>query len=182
MKKIFAVVMCCVCCFLTACGNLSAKDYTYFNHDLYWGMSQNEADKILSEKYTTINSGNTISYDIDNSEDFLYPDKEIAVNPTIQLEFEKDKLVKITQKYTYEMLLPGSFGELFNTYLFIALKADKEEELSERYIELSDGSQALSSQAAMYCTEAENVFICAIYFPVPGAETTSITIEFEPKD
>ena len=181
MKKIMLILISVLMLF-TACGSPlgnsaepeEEKIYTFFNHNIYWGISQNEADEILSAKYRTVNSGNTITYSLSKDEDLLKPDDLFAIPTDIKLEFENDKLVKISQYYHYDTLLPSNFGSLFNTYLFIALGMDDENELHERY---SETLQALTAQWSQYELENENVTLFVNYV----LDTTDVSISFEPK-
>ena len=182
MKKIMLILISVVMIF-TACGSASGnspepeeeKIYTFFNHNIYWGISQNEADEILSQKYRTINSGQTIKYTLSASEDFFKPDDLFAIPTDIKLEFEDDKLVKISQDYHYGTLLPSNFGSLFNTYLFIALGADDENELHEHY---SEKLQTLMAQWSKYELENEEITLFVNY----GIDTTDVSIDFELKE
>ena len=168
MKKFIVLLLCCAMLFTSCTGK---KIYTFFNHNIYWGISQNKADEILSEKYNTTNSGKTITYLLSKDEDFLKPDELVAAIPEIELTFENDKLVKIEQSYHYNTSLPESMGELFNTYLYIALGVE-EEELYE-----ADGSEIHSMQLAVYYIENEEVTIAVHYLP----DMTDISVCFEPK-
>ena len=112
--------------------------YSTYNPEIYYGMPQNEVDKILSEKYTTINFGDEINYWISEDQDFMKIDPEFAVPPSVTYKFVDGKLDEINHKYEFPNGVPGSLVELYNTYLAVALDFE-EVEIQQWSKEIADG-------------------------------------------
>ena len=158
MKKITAFLLAItMILFLCSCGT-EERQYSTYNPNIYYDMSQNEVDKILSEKYDTINFGDKITYSISTDQDFMKIDPDIAVAPTVSYEFEDDKLKAISQQYKFSSGMPSSILDLYNTHLAIALGVD-EVEIKQETSELDDGTVWNYISAAIYELENERVYL-----------------------
>lgn len=156
MKKILSMgLAACAALLLCSCEN-EERVYSTYNPSVYYGMPQSEVDKVLSEKYTTVNFGDEIKCRILISQDFMDIDPVFAVAPEVTYKFKDGKLDKITQTYDFPDGLPSSIADLYNTYLAIALKAD-EETLEPWSHELSDGTVLFRFESAYYYNENESI-------------------------
>lgn len=154
-KMLFGVV---VCAAVLLCSCESSKHlYSTYNPNVYYGMSQSEVDKMLSEKYTTANFGDEIQYDISASQDFMNIDSEFAVAPEVTYKFSDGKLEKITQTYTFPEGTPSSIIELYNTYLALALQED-EAVIEQESMEVAENVKWNYFSTASYWKENELIF------------------------
>lgn len=161
MKKITAFLLTItMILFLCSCGT-EERQYSTYNPNIYYDMPQNEVDKILSEKYDTVNFGDKITYSISTVQDFMKIDPDVAVAPTVSYEFEDGRLKTISQHYIFSNGMPNSILDLYNTYLAIALGVD-EVEIKQETSELDDGTVWNYISAAVYELENEQVYLISI--------------------
>lgn len=157
MKKIVSVgLVACAALLMCSCES-EERVYSTYNPSVYYGMPQSEVDKVLSEKYSTINFGDEIKYDILISQDFMDIDPKFAVAPEVTYKFKDGKLDKITQTYDFFDGLPSNIADLYNTYLALALNVD-EQELQLWSHEMEDGSVWVYFESANYYNEKESIF------------------------
>lgn len=156
MKKIVSMgLVACATLLLCSCES-EERVYSTYNPSVYYGMPQSEVDKVLSEKYSTINFGDEIKYDILISQDFMDIDSEFAVAPEVTYKFKNGKLDEITQTYDFPDGLPSSIADIYNTYLALALKVS-EESLEPWSHELPDGTILFRFETAYYDNENESI-------------------------
>lgn len=157
MKKIVSMgLVACALLLLCSCES-EERVYSTYNPSVYYGMPQSEVDKLLSEKYLTVNFGDEIKYDIKESQDFMNIDSEFAIAPEVTYKFKDGKLDKITQSYNFPDGLPCSIADLYNTYLALALQVD-EVSLEPWSNEASSGNVWLYFETADYDSENESIF------------------------
>lgn len=156
MKKALIGIVVCSTMLLCSC-NSEEHVYSTYNPSVYYGMSQSEVDKMLSDKYSTVSFGDKITYDISISQDFMNIDPDFAIAPEVTYKFKDGKLDKITQTYEFPDGLPSSIADLYNTYLAIALDAT-EENLDPWSSEIDDGLMWTYFESAYYSKEDESVF------------------------
>ncbi len=152
--------------------------YSTYNPNVYYGMSQSQVNKILSEEYSTVNSGDEITYNILIAQDFINIDPQFAFAPEVSYKFDSGKLEKITQTYDFPDGLSSDIADSYNTYLALALKVD-EESLDPWTHEMSDGSVWTYFQTASY--ENDNELITFVSSNSIDGCIDSISISFSPK-
>lgn len=127
MKKTLSIgLVICASLLLCSCKN-EEHMYSTYNPSVYYGMPQSEVDKILSENHLTVKLGDTITYDIPISQDFLDIDSEYAVAPEVTYKFVDGKLDEITHTYNFPEGTPSDVADLYNTHLASAIQLEKSE-------------------------------------------------------
>ncbi len=178
MKKVVSLGLIAVSVLALCSCDSTERIYSTYNPSVYYGMSQSQVDKILSEKYSIVNFGNEITYNILISQDFMNIDPQFAVVPEVAYKFDSGKLEKITQTYDFPDGLSSNIADSYNTYLALALKTE-EESLDPWTREMSDGSVWTYFQTTSY--ETDNELITFVSSNSIDGCIDSISISFSPK-
>lgn len=178
MKKVVSLGLIAVSVLALCSCDSTERIYSTYNPNVYYGMSQDQVDKILSEKYSTTNFGDEIKYDILTSQDFMRIDSEFAVAPEVTYKFKDGKLDEITQTYDFPDGMPSNIADIYNTYFALALKVD-EESLEPWSHELPDGTVIFRFESAYY--DNENEFISLTSSSSADGNLIDIDISFSSK-